>query len=158
VLLACCQALVADDGHAEDAYRLSIERLRQCQVSPELARSHLLYGEWLRRQRHRRAAREQLRAAYELFGTLGMEAFADRAQAGLRTVGEHAATRPTGIPDTLTPQERQIGQFAAEGAMHQEIAARLFVVPAPSTTTCVKHSGNSAPPAGRSLPMRSVRR
>ena len=75
-LLARGQALLADDQHAEDAYRLSIEHLRHCQVTPELARSHLLYGEWLRRQRRRRGAREQLRAACRLFWTLGMEAFA----------------------------------------------------------------------------------
>jgi DNA-binding CsgD family transcriptional regulator len=126
-LLARSQALLADDNHAEDGYRLSIEHLRQCQVTPELARSHLLYGEWLRRQRRRRGAREQLRVAFELFGTLGMEAFAGRAQGELRAVGEHAATRSAGTPDTLTPQEAQIARLAAEGATNQEIAAQLFV-------------------------------
>jgi DNA-binding CsgD family transcriptional regulator len=126
-LLARCQALLADDGHAEDGYRLSIEHLRQCQVTPELARSHLLYGEWLRRQRRRRGAREQLRTAYELFGALGMEAFAHRAQAELRAAGEHADARRAWTPDTLTPQEAQIARLAAEGATNQEIAAQLFV-------------------------------
>ena len=126
-LLARGQALLADDEHAEDGYRLSIEHLRQCQVTPELARSHLLYGEWLRRQRRRRGAREQLRAASELFGTLGMEAFARRAQAELRAVGEHAAARRVGTPDALTPQEAQIARLAADGATNQEIAAQLFV-------------------------------
>jgi DNA-binding CsgD family transcriptional regulator/tetratricopeptide (TPR) repeat protein len=126
-LLARGQALLADDDHAEDGYRLSIEHLRRCQVTPELARSHLLYGEWLRRQRRRRGAREQLRAACELFGTLGMEAFAGRARSELRAVGEHAATRHAGTPDTLTPQEAQIARLAAEGATNQEIAAQLFV-------------------------------
>ena len=126
-LLARGQALLADDEHAEDGYRLSIEHLRQCQVTPELARSHLLYGEWLRRQRRRRGAREQLRAACELFAALGMEAFAHRAQAELRAVGEHAAARRAGTPDTLTPQEAQIARLAAEGATNQEIAAQLFV-------------------------------
>ena len=66
---------MADDDHAEDGYRLSIEHLRRSQVAPELARSHLLYGEWLRRRRRRRGAREQLRVACELFGALGMAAF-----------------------------------------------------------------------------------
>jgi DNA-binding CsgD family transcriptional regulator len=126
-LLARCQALLADDGHAEDGYRRSIEHLRQCQVAPELARSHLLYGEWLRRQRRRRGAREQLRAAFELFAALGMEAFASRAQAELRAAGEHTAPRRAGTTDTLTLQEARIAQLAAEGATNQEIAAQLFV-------------------------------
>jgi DNA-binding CsgD family transcriptional regulator len=126
-LLARGRALLADDEHAEDEYRLSIEHLRQCQVTPELARSHLVYGEWLRRQRRRRSAREQLRAACELFGTLGMEAFAHRAQAELRAVGEYDAVRRAGTPDTLTPQEMQIARLAAGGATNQEIAAQLFV-------------------------------
>jgi DNA-binding CsgD family transcriptional regulator len=126
-LLARSQALLADDDHAEDGYRLSIELLRQCQVTPELARSHLLYGEWLRRQRRRRGAREQLRVASELFRTLGMEAFAHQAQAELRAAGEHVAARRGGTPDTLTPQEAQIARLAADGATNQEIAAQLFV-------------------------------
>jgi DNA-binding CsgD family transcriptional regulator len=126
-LLARCQALLADDDHAEDGYRLSIKHLRQCEVTPELARSHLLYGEWLRRQRRRRGAREQLRTACELFDTLGMEAFADRARAELRAAGEHVAARRDGTPDTLTPQEARIAQLAAEGATNQEIASQLFV-------------------------------
>jgi DNA-binding CsgD family transcriptional regulator len=126
-LLARGEALLADDEQAEDGYRRSIEHLRQCQVTPQLARSHLLYGEWLRRQRRRRGAREQLRAAYELFGTLGMEAFAHRAEAELRAVGEHAAARRAGTPDTLTPQEAQIARLAADGATNQEIAAQLFI-------------------------------
>jgi DNA-binding CsgD family transcriptional regulator/tetratricopeptide (TPR) repeat protein len=126
-LLARCQALLGDDDHAEGAYRLSIERLRQCQVTPELARSHLLYGEWLRRQRRRRGAREQLRTAYELFATLGMEAFAQRARAELRAAGEHSVTRRSGTPDVLTPQEARIARLAAEGGTNQEIAAQLFI-------------------------------
>ena len=126
-LLARSRALLADDINAEDGYRLSIEHLRQCQVSSELARSHLVYGEWLRRQRRRRGAREQLRAACELFGTLGMEAFADRAQAELRAVGEHASARRAGTADTLTPQEAQIARLAAEGDTNQDIAAQLFI-------------------------------
>ena len=126
-LLARGQALLADDEQAEDGYRLSIEHLRQCQVTPELARSHLLYGEWLRRQRRRREAREQLRAAAELFGTLGMAAFARRARAELRAAGEQAAVYRAGTPDTLTPQEAQIARLAADGATNLQIAAQLFV-------------------------------
>jgi DNA-binding CsgD family transcriptional regulator len=113
--------------HAEDGHRLSIEHLRQCQVTPQLARSHLLYGEWLRHRRRRRGAREQLRAACELFGALGMGTFAQRARAELRAVGEHAAVPRTGTPDTLTPQEAQIARLVAGGATNQEIAAQLFI-------------------------------
>jgi len=126
-LLARGRALLAGDDAAEDGYRLSIEHLRRCQVTPELARSHLLYGEWLRRQRRRRGAREQLRTACELFGALGMAAFARRAQAELRAAGEHAAARRAGTPDTLTPQEARIAGLAAEGATNHTIAAQLFV-------------------------------
>jgi DNA-binding CsgD family transcriptional regulator len=126
-LLARCQALLADDDHAEAGYQLSIERLQQCQVTPELARSRLLYGEWLRRQRRRRGAREQLRTAYQMFDALGMEAFARRARAELRAVGEYTAKRPAGTPDVLTPQEAQIARLAADGTTNHEIAARLFV-------------------------------
>jgi DNA-binding CsgD family transcriptional regulator len=126
-LLARSRALLADDEQAEDGFRLSIGQLRECQVTPQLARSHLLYGEWLRRRRRRRAARDQLRAACELFGTLGMEAFANRAKAELRAAGEHAAAPSTGTQDTLTPQEAQIARLAADGATNQEIAAKLFI-------------------------------
>jgi DNA-binding CsgD family transcriptional regulator len=126
-LLARGKALLADDGDAEDAYRLSIERLRQCQVTPELARSHLLYGEWLRGQRRRRGAREQLRKACELFGMLGMEAFACRARAELRAVGEHVSADHVQRQDPLTPQEAQIARLAAWGSTNQEIAAQLFI-------------------------------
>ena len=126
-LLARCQALLAGDEDAEAGYRLSIDHLRQCQVAPQLARSHLLYGEWLRRQRRRRGAREQLRTAHEMFAALGMEAFARRAQGELRAVGEHAAACGTGAPDTLTSQEAHIARLAADGATNQEIAAQLFV-------------------------------
>jgi DNA-binding CsgD family transcriptional regulator len=126
-LLARCRALLAGDGDAEDGYRLSIEWLRQCQVTPELARSHLLYGEWLRGQRRRRGAREQLRKACELFGMLGMEAFACRARAELRAAGEHTPGRRAQLPDPLTPQEAQIARLAAQGATNQEIAVQLFV-------------------------------
>ena len=126
-LLARGQALLADDEDAEDGYRLSIEHLRQCQVTPELARSHLVYGEWLRRERRRPDAREQLRAAGELFGALGMAAFAHRARAELRAAGERAALRRVGTPDPLTPQEAQVARLAAEGATNLQIAAQLFV-------------------------------
>jgi DNA-binding CsgD family transcriptional regulator/tetratricopeptide (TPR) repeat protein len=127
-LLARAQALLADDEQAEeDGYRRSIEHLRQCRITPELARSHLLYGEWLRRRRRRRGAREQLRVACELFESIGMGAFAQRAGAELRAVGEQAAGPRDRAPDALTAQEAQIARLAANGATNQEIAAKLFI-------------------------------
>ena len=127
-LLARCQALVAgDDDRAEAGYLLSIERLQQTRLAPELARSRLLYGEWLRRHRRRRGAREQLRAAHDTFSVLGIEAFAARARAELRAAGEHAFARQAGIPGALTAQEARIARLAAEGSSNQEIAARLFI-------------------------------
>ena len=75
-MLARCRALLAGDDHAEAEYTLAIEQLQQCRIVPQLARSHLLYGEWLRRQRRRRDARDHLRTACQMFDTLGMEAFA----------------------------------------------------------------------------------
>jgi len=101
--------------------------LRQGRLPPYLARSYLLYGEWLRRQRRRRDAREQLNTAWQMFATLGMDAFAERARAELRATGEHARKRSADTQDVLTPQETQIARLVAEGLSNQEIAARLFI-------------------------------
>jgi DNA-binding CsgD family transcriptional regulator len=121
------RALLADDDQADAEFQQSIEHLGQSRVVPELARSHLLYGEWLRRQRRRRDAREQLHTAWQMFDTLGMEAFAERARAELLATGEHARKRSTETREVLTPQESQIARLAGEGASNQEIAARLFI-------------------------------
>jgi DNA-binding CsgD family transcriptional regulator len=126
-LLARCRALLAADDDAEPEYRLSIEHLRQTRLAPELARSHLVYGEWLRRQRRRRDAREQLHTAWQMFAALGMDAFAERARAELRATGEHARKRTADTQQTLTPQEAQIAGLVGEGATNTEIAARLFI-------------------------------
>jgi DNA-binding CsgD family transcriptional regulator len=135
--LALCRALLADDADTEPGYQLAIEHLRQSRDVPLLARSHLLYGEWLRRQRRRRDAREQLRTAWETFTGLGMSAFADRAHAELRATGETAGKRSAATQDALTPQEAQIARLASEGASNQEIAARLFI----SASTVEYHLG-----------------
>jgi DNA-binding CsgD family transcriptional regulator len=92
-----------------------------------LARARLLYGEWLRRQRRRRDAREQLSAAWEIFTMLGMETFAERARVELRATGEQARKRTVAAAEELTPQELQIARLASEGASNAEIAARLFI-------------------------------
>jgi DNA-binding CsgD family transcriptional regulator len=123
------RALLTEGDAAEPLYREAIERLGRTRIRVELARSHLLYGEWLRRERHRVEAREQLRHAHHSFTEFGMEAFAERARVELAATGEHARKRTVETRDDLTPQEAQISRLAAEGATNQEIAARLFISP-----------------------------
>jgi DNA-binding CsgD family transcriptional regulator len=126
--LARCRALLAGDDRAEPEYRLAIEHLRRCRISPQLARARLLYGEWLRRQRRRRDAREQLRAAYQTFDTVGAQAFAERARSELHATGERVRKRTPGTRDeALTAQEAQIARLASEGGSNKEIAAQLFL-------------------------------
>jgi DNA-binding CsgD family transcriptional regulator len=129
-LLARSAALMAGDDAADDLYLESIERLERCRIAPDLARAHLVYGEWLRRQGRRREARDQLRKAVEMFDSTGFEAFANRTRIELRATGEHARKRSVETQDQLTPQEAQIGRMAGEGARNQEIAAQLFISPA----------------------------
>jgi DNA-binding CsgD family transcriptional regulator len=121
--------LLSEGEAAERLYQEAIERLAQTRVRVELARAHLLYGEWLRRERRRRDAREQLRHAHELFTEFGMEAFAERARVELEATGEHARKRTVETRDDLTPQEAQISGLAADGATNQAIAAQLFISP-----------------------------
>jgi DNA-binding CsgD family transcriptional regulator len=123
------RALLSGNEAAERLYREAVERLARTRVHVELARAHLLYGEWLRRERRRLDAREQLRSAHELFSQFGMEAFAERARVELEATGEHARKRTPETRDDLTPQEAQISRRAAEGATNQDIAAQLFISP-----------------------------
>jgi DNA-binding CsgD family transcriptional regulator len=123
------RALLSDGEAAEALYREAIERLARTRVRVELARGHLLYGEWLRRERRRLDAREQLRTAHELFTQFGMEAFAERARVELEATGEHARKRTFETLDDLTPREAQIAHLAADGATNQEIASQLFISP-----------------------------
>ena len=95
----------------------------------ELARAHLLYGEWLRAERRRNAARDELRAAHELCLTIGMDAFAERAAGELLAAGETARKRGAETADQLTEQENQIARLARDGLSNPEIGARLFISP-----------------------------
>jgi len=126
-LLARSRALLADDDHAEAEYRLALDHLQRCRLVPELARAHQVYGEWLRRQRRRRDARDQLRRAFEMFDGMSMTAFAGRARAELRATGERARPRSLGTPEVLTAQEAQIARLAAERLSNREIAGQLFI-------------------------------
>jgi DNA-binding CsgD family transcriptional regulator len=121
------RALLSKEEVAETHYGQAIDWLNRSRRPPELARAHLLYGEWLRRQRRRRDARDQLRTAYEMFASMGMQAFAARARAELRATGERARPRGPGVPETLTPQEAQIARLVAGHLTNREIAARLFI-------------------------------
>jgi DNA-binding CsgD family transcriptional regulator len=120
------RALV-DEDHAETLYSEAIERLGKTRVAVDSARSHLLYGEWLRRQRRRLDARKELRTAYEMFSDFGMEAFAERARVELFATGEHARKRTLETRDDLTPQEAEIAWLARDGLSNSEIGARLFI-------------------------------
>jgi DNA-binding CsgD family transcriptional regulator len=123
------RALVSENGDAEKLYREAIERLGRTRLRPELARSHLVYGEWLRRSNRRVDARAQLRAAHELLTAIGMEAFAERARGELMATGEKVRKRTVETRDELTPQEGQIARLARDGLSNPEIGARLFLSP-----------------------------
>jgi DNA-binding CsgD family transcriptional regulator len=128
-MLARTQALVAEDAEAEALYRAALDHLSRCRTRTSLARAHLVYGEWLRRQRRRRDAREQLRTAYELFDSMGAGAFARRAERELVATGERARRRAPETVLSLTPHEWRIAALASEGLRNSEIAAQLYVSP-----------------------------
>jgi DNA-binding CsgD family transcriptional regulator len=123
------RALLSHGGVAEKLYREAIDRLAPTPLRLDLARTQLLYGEWLRRERRPRDAREQLRAADGLFTEFGMDGFAERARLELRAAGDHARRRRVETGIDLTPQEAQISELVAQGATNQEIAAQLFISP-----------------------------
>jgi DNA-binding CsgD family transcriptional regulator len=124
---ARCRALLSDGVDADDLYREAIDRLGLTRLRPELARAHLLYGEWLRREGRRVEAREQLRTAHELLAAIGMGAFAERARRELIATGEKVRKRGVETRDQLTPQEEQIARLARDGCTNPEIAAQLFL-------------------------------
>ena len=121
------RALMSEGQAAEDLYREAIDRLGRTRLRPELARAHLLYGEWMRRANRRVDARAQLRAAYDILGPIGMEAFAERARRELAATGETVRRRTLTTLTTLTAQEAHIARLAVDGQTNPEIAAQLFI-------------------------------
>jgi DNA-binding CsgD family transcriptional regulator len=125
--LARSSALLADDADAEKLYQEAIEHLERSGARPDLGRAHLLYGEWLRRQRRRRDARQELRTAHDLFESIGADGFVQRARIELQATGETARKRSVETQSDLTPREAQIAGLAVDGASNAEIAAQLFL-------------------------------
>jgi DNA-binding CsgD family transcriptional regulator len=132
------RALLTDGESADPLYREAIERLGRTRMRAELARAHLVYGEWLRRENRRTEAREQLRAAHEMLTDMGMEGFADRARHELLATGETVRKRTVETLTDLTAQETQIAKLARDGRTNQEIGSQLFISP----RTVEWHLGN----------------
>jgi DNA-binding CsgD family transcriptional regulator len=128
-LNACSLALVTEGRDAEELFREALDRLSSTRTTPHLARAQLLFGEWLRGERRRLDAREQLRTAHEMFVSMGAEAFADRAARELLATGERAPKPRVETGGRLTAQETQIARLAHEGLTNPEIGARLFLSP-----------------------------
>jgi len=126
-LLARSEAVLAADSGADALFRKSLEQLGKTPVATDRARTHLLYGEWLRRQRRRSEARVHLEIAFEMFDQMGAAAFAQRAQMELLAAGERERERKESTVRRLTPQETRIARLAADGATSQEIANELFI-------------------------------
>jgi DNA-binding CsgD family transcriptional regulator len=124
---ARCRALISEPPAAEAGYREAIERLGRAGHPPELARAHLLYGEWLRREGRRLAAREQLRQAHGMFSAIGMAAFAERARRELIATGENMRKHSVEATTTLTAQEDLIARLARDGRTNPEIGAQLYL-------------------------------
>ena len=128
-LAALARALGSTGAEADGLYREAIERLSRCRMVAYRARAHLLYGEWLRRERRRKDAREQLRTAHELLSEIGARAFAERAARELRATGEHPRERTAQPADALTDHEMHIARLVATGATTREVAAQLYLSP-----------------------------
>jgi DNA-binding CsgD family transcriptional regulator len=121
------RALLSEGDAAERCYRESIDRLGRTRVRVQLARAHLLYGEWLRRQRRRLDARAQLRTAYGMLDAMGIEAFAERARRELQATGATARKRTVETREALTAREAVIARLARQGLSNSEIGSRLFI-------------------------------
>ncbi len=123
------EALFSNGEDADRLYRISIEHLQRTRMRVELARSHLLYGEWLRRESRRVDARQQLRAAHDMFDAMGAVAFTERATHELAATGETVRKRTNDHDneDELTVRETQIARLAASGLSNREIGEQLFI-------------------------------
>jgi ATP/maltotriose-dependent transcriptional regulator MalT len=132
------RALLSEGENADRLYGEAIERLGRTRMRAELARTHLLFGEWLRRQNRRVDAREQLRVAYQMLNAMGMEGFAERARQELVATGEIVRKRTVETFAELTAQEAQIARLARDGRTNREISTQLFVSP----RTVEWHLGN----------------
>jgi DNA-binding CsgD family transcriptional regulator len=128
-IYACARALLSDGDSAEPLYREAIDHLGRTRIRVSLARAHLLYGEWLRRENRRIDAREHLRTAHEMFVTMGADGFAERTRRELLATGETARKRTAETGSQLTAQEAQVAELAREGLSNPEIGARLFISP-----------------------------
>jgi DNA-binding CsgD family transcriptional regulator len=126
-IAARSRALLAEGDAAESLYREATARLARTRLRPELARAHLLHGEWLQRERRQADAREELRISHEMFSEMGVEAFAERARVELEAAGGRARKRTMGATGDLTAQEAQIARLVADGLTNREIAAQLFI-------------------------------
>jgi DNA-binding CsgD family transcriptional regulator len=134
-VLARCQALTAEESEAESLYLESIAHLQRCRVTPQLARTRLVYGEWLRRQRRRREAREQLHLSEIMFVAMGAASFARRARSELLATSEHASRRGSAATESLTPRELCVAKLASTGMSNGDIALELYI----STRTVEYH-------------------
>ncbi|HEX5917166.1 MAG TPA: AAA family ATPase [Nocardioides sp.] len=128
-LAARSRAMVSPAAEAEEHYRRALDQLDECRMTVYLARTHLVYGEWLRRENRRQDARDRLRTAHEMLSDMGTLAFAARAARELRATGEHPRKRVADPTDALTAQEKQIARLVATGATSREVAAQLFLSP-----------------------------
>jgi DNA-binding CsgD family transcriptional regulator len=121
------RALLSEGEIAESGYVEAVDRLARTPLRPDLARAHLLYGEWLRRQARRVDARHQLRAAYDLFAAMGAQAFAERARTELQATGEKVRNAKPDPHAALTPQEQHIARLARTGRTNAEIGGEMFL-------------------------------
>ena len=121
------RALLGEGKAAEGSYREAIARLSRTRLRPELARAHLLYGEWLRRANRRVDSREQLRIADQMFTEMGARAFADRTKRELLATGQRVRKHTAETRDDLTVQEAQVARLARDGVSNAEIGQRLFI-------------------------------